>query len=100
MKELKTIESVVRAALEKHEETRDDDMLLYLKVCNAFKRNVDMATFSEVMTRYKFLGLPNFESVGRTRRKLQANNPDLMGTARIQQLRAKREQTFKKYAKE
>ena len=34
MRNLKTIEGKVKAILEKDEEARNDDMLLYLKVCN------------------------------------------------------------------
>ena len=34
MRNLKTIEGKVRAVLQKDEEARNDDMLLYLKVCN------------------------------------------------------------------
>ena len=33
MRNLKTIEGKVKAILEKDEEARNDDMLLYLKVC-------------------------------------------------------------------
>lgn len=36
MENLKTIEGKIKAILKKDEETRDDDMLLYLKVCNAY----------------------------------------------------------------
>lgn len=35
MHSLKTIEGKVRAILEKDEEARNDDMTLYLAVCNA-----------------------------------------------------------------
>lgn len=36
MENLKTMEGKIKAILKKDEETRDDDMLLYLKVCNAY----------------------------------------------------------------
>lgn len=35
MKNLKTIEKKVRAVLEKNEDARNDDMVLYLALCNA-----------------------------------------------------------------
>lgn len=56
--------------------------------------------FAEVMSQYRYLGLPSFESVGRTRRKLQAEHPELLGSIRIQKLRAKQEQNYRRYAKE
>ena len=36
MKDLKTIESRVRAILANNEEARDDDMILYLLYCNRY----------------------------------------------------------------
>ena len=70
MRNLKTIEGKVRAVLQKDEEARNDDMLLYLKVCNGCLKDTGAMPFAEVMAQYKYLGLPSFESVGRTRRKL------------------------------
>ena len=92
MQKLRTIEDKVRAILKKDEEARNDDMVLYLKVCNSY--------FKEVMSQYRYLGLPSFESVGRTRRKLQAEHPELLGSIRIQKIRAKQEQNYRRYAKE
>ena len=71
MHNLKTIEGKVRAILEKDEEARNDDMTLYLAVCNACLKGTGAMPFAEVMSQYRHLGLPSFESVGRTRRKLQ-----------------------------
>lgn len=100
MQNLKTIESKVRAILEKDEEARNDDMVLYLKVCNGYLKDTGAMPFAEVMSQYRYLGLPSFESVGRTRRKLQAAHPELLGSVRIQKLRAKQERHYRRYAKE
>ena len=100
MKNLKTIEDKVKAILQKNEDARNDDMTLYLIVCNTYLKGAGAMPFAEVMEQYKYLGLPSFESVGRTRRKLQAEHPELLGSVRIQKLRAKREQDYRRYAKE
>ncbi len=100
MKNLKTIEGKVKAILQKDEEARNDDMTLYLKVCNACLKGTGAMPFAEVMSQYKYLGLPSFESVGRTRRKLQAQFPELRGNARMEKLRAAGEKAYRKYAKE
>lgn len=100
MRNLKTIEGKVRAVLQKDEEARNDDMLLYLKVCNGCLKDTGAMPFAEVMAQYKYLGLPSFESVGRTRRKLQAQYPELMGNARVRRLRDAGEKAYRKYAKE
>lgn len=100
MKTLYTIEDRVKIILTRDKKSRDDDMLLYLKVCNDYLKDVGAMTFAEVMTQYRFLGLPNLKSVGRTRRKLQATYPELAGNLRVRQLRADREQAYRDYAKE
>ena len=100
MRNLKTIEGKVKAILEKDEEARNDDMLLYLKVCNTFLKDTGAMPFAEVMSQYRYLGLPSIESVGRTRRKLQAKFPELVGSVRVQKLRAAQEKAYRTYAKE
>ena len=97
MQKLRTIEDKVRAILKKDEEARNDDMVLYLKVCNSYFKDAGAMPFAEVMSQYRYLGLPSFESVGR---KLQAEHPELLGSVRIQKLRAKQEQNYRRYAKE
>ena len=49
MRNLKTIEGKVKAILEKDEEARNDDMLLYLKVCNTCLKDTGAMPFAEVM---------------------------------------------------
>ena len=53
MENLKTMEGKIKAILKKDEETRDDDMLLYLKVCNAYLKGAGAMPLAEVMTQYK-----------------------------------------------
>ena len=48
MRNLKTIEGKVRAVLQKDEEARNDDMLLYLKVCNGCLKDTGAMPFAEV----------------------------------------------------
>ena len=100
MKNLKTIEAKVKAILQKNEDARNDDMTLYLIVCNTYLKGAGAMPFAEVMEQYKYLGLPSFESVGTTRRKLQAKYPELAGNARVRRLRAEGEKAYRKYAKE
>ncbi len=64
MRNLKTIEGKVKAILEKDEEARNDDMLLYLKVCNTCLKDTGAMPFAEVMLQYRYLGLPSIEKCG------------------------------------
>ena len=99
MHNLKTIEGKVRAILEKDEEARNDDMTLYLAVCNACLKGAGAMPFAEVMSQYRHLGLPSFESVCRTRRRLQEKHPELAGNRPVQKLRARGEKAYRRYAK-
>ena len=53
MKNLKTIESKVKAILQKNEDARNDDMTLYLIVCNTCLKDAGAMSFAEVMEQYK-----------------------------------------------
>lgn len=73
-----TIEKVVLEILKANEEARNDDMKLYLLVCEAVNpyptcdRDIGSFSFSSVMNHYRELRLPHFESVRRSRAKIQA----------------------------
>ena len=72
MRNLKTIENKVKTILKKNEDARNDDMVLYLALCNLCLKDAGAIPLAEIMTQHRSLGLPSFESVSRTRRKLQA----------------------------
>ena len=54
MKNLKTIEAKVKAILQKNEDARNDDMTLYLIVCNTYLKGAGAMPFAEVMEQYKY----------------------------------------------
>ena len=100
MDNLKTVEGKVKAVLQKNEDARNDDMVLYLALCNLYLKNAGTMPLAEIMTRHKELGLPSFESISRTRRRLQEKHPELLGSLRMQKLRARGEKAYRRYAKE
>jgi len=100
MKDLKTIEEKVRAVLNANAEARDNDMKLYLSVCNYCVPDAGNLPLETIMVRHRSLGIPCFESVRRTRQKLQADNPELLGSTRMKKLRQAQEQVYRQYAKE
>jgi len=51
------------------------------------------------MTEYRSLGIPNFESVGRIRRKLQAQHAELSGNTETKRIRMAQERVYRHYAK-
>ena len=100
MKNFKTIEERVKYALSCNEKTRDDDMTLYLCVCAICLPSVINMPFANVLTHYRSLDLPNFESVGRIRRKLQAKHPELAASPEVKKKRAAQERLYRHYSKE
>lgn len=101
MYKLKTIESNVREILTNHPEARDDDMILYLIICKECmyrKCGRTNFTFEEVMINFRELGCPNYESVGRARRKIQASTPELGCTPKTRRKRNRGVSAYINYA--
>lgn len=104
MKNLSTIEEIVRSILEISTDARNDDMKLYLMVCNEVNsiadcKNIGSFPFAVIMNSYRELNLPHFESVRRTRAKIQSDNPELKGSVACQRGRKQQEGMYKTYAK-
>ena len=99
-----TIEKVVLEILKANEEARNDDMKLYLLVCEAVNpfptcdRDIGSFSFSSVMNHYRELRLPHFESVRRSRAKIQAEIPELAGDRSCRQRRKELEILYRNYA--
>lgn len=89
---------VVKRLLIENPETRDDDFKLLYYVYNEYLDNLDTRTFKEVMFCHKLYGLPSFETVRRTRAKIQNESEDLKASAIVKQYRAEQEQMYRDYA--
>ena len=97
MSKLHTMEKVVLQALETQPETRKDDFLLMLAVCENTDADIIGTTFKEAMIHHKLLKIPNWKSVERARRKIQAQRPDLVEPDTAEE-RRKEEATYREYA--
>ena len=85
MRNLKTIENRVLAVLKEHPEARNDDMKLYLLVSKA--------------CIYDTHGISRFESIRRTRQKIQAKYPELGCSPEVRRARHKMQRVYSDYAK-
>lgn len=99
-----TIENQVLTILKENTDARNDDMKLYLLVCNrCYQRyeNQDIGSlpFAVIMNCYKELHLPHFESVRRSRAKLQASHHELAPSPEVQRGRKRCEHMYRTYAK-
>lgn len=70
---------IVKKMLTIHPETRDSDQRLICWVYAETNPEVLKLSFSKVMWNSAFFNLPSFETIRRTRQKLQHDNPELRG---------------------
>jgi hypothetical protein len=103
MNNLKSTTKLVKAILEKDEKARNSDNYLYARVLSTIAKerqfelsNVSVINFLKMMDAWNF---PPFESVRRTRQKLQASYPELRGNTLVGAYRAVKEEEYKDYAR-
>lgn len=103
IKELKTIHNLVKNILEEHPQARDSDNILYyyvIKHIGAQKGiNIDSMSLPNFLLNMKSYHLPSFETVGRVRRKVVEQHPDLAGAKKVKAARSGNEDTFRTYAR-
>ena len=103
MNELKTTTKLVKAILEQDERTRNSDSFLYLKVIDtvAERKGINLYGISVPMflVSMKENGFPPFESVRRTRQKIQASYPELAACDKVAGMRMIQESEFLNYAR-
>ena len=95
-KELKNVTMVVESILTKHANARDDDWLLYGFYMNNCGWSVH-TSFKKVHALIVNHELPSLETVGRIRRKLQEEKPELRGTEDMMRARKKEETAYREY---
>ena len=96
------IEDRVLSVLESNTQSRSDDMVLYLLVCNSYSNNenpIGKMPFEVVMKHYRELKLPHFESVRRIRQKIQATHPELGCLLEYRRNRKKMQKLYTDYAR-
>lgn len=75
MSTLTKIKPQIEYLLKKYPVLRDDDFLLIGMVYHEYYGINYESGFLEVMKQHKELGLPSFETIRRTRQKVQEENP-------------------------
>ncbi len=105
MTELLKTTVLVKEILTDIPDTRNSDSYLYLKVLERVAKisgeKVDLRSMSVpyFLCNIKKLNFPQFETVRRTRQKMQADFPELKGKAEIEAARSEREKVFREYAR-
>ena len=103
MHELKTITDIVKEVLKSHEKARNCDDYLYYLVCSLVgKQNgfdVDNMQLSHFLLYRREYNLPAFETVRRTRQKIQQHHPELCGCDVVEGYRTVNEEKYRSYAR-
>lgn len=99
MKQIKKTSDLVKEILEEVPEARNSDMYLYYMVCLKINTKVLGFPFSQVILNLKAFNLPPFESVRRSRQKIQQYYPELAGTDEVEATRIINEGIVRNYAR-
>ena len=103
MKDLKSTKALVQTILEKDPQTRNSDSLLYFRVISAIaeKRNFDLSQLSvpQFLLNLSISPFPPFESVRRSRQKIQKECPHLASCEKVSEYRAENEAEYRSFAR-
>ena len=97
MKNIKKTREVVREILEQFPETRDSGNKLFIKVIEHIDSNLLHRPIEDVLRNSKEYGIPPFESVRRSRQKLQEAYPMLRASKEVEEARAENEQEVRDF---
>ena len=100
MTELKNVTKLVKQVLETVPSARNSDNYLYIEVVRIINQSVLRLPLAVVLTNLKEYDLPSIETVGRCRRKLQAEFPELRARKAVEEFRSGREEAFREWAGE
>lgn len=76
---MKDLSEVVKKVLTEHPDSRDDDFKVIGYVVKAMSPDAMKLTFGQVLWNHNKLNLPSFETIRRTRQKLQHDHEELRG---------------------
>jgi hypothetical protein len=103
LNELKGLTALVYMILDHYPQTRNSDGLLWLKVLEsqAYDKGIDLRLLSVpfFLPRIAEMGFSPFESVRRTRQKLQAAYPHLAACEAVEGFRTENEQQYRAFAR-
>lgn len=101
--ELIIVRALVKDILEQDIRARNSDSYLYLKVLNtiALHKGFDLTSVSiaDFLMNMSEWGFPPFSSVGRTRRRLVHDFPELSACKEVQAVRDENEVVFEEFAR-
>lgn len=97
MKSLKNVECIVEKILVANEDSRKNDDILYLYVCEHCCKGISSISLKNFLSIRKNTNCPSFATVMRTRRKIFEKRPELK-PKRVTELRESMIDVFVDYA--
>ena len=102
-KKLYQTNKIVKSILEEEEKARNSDSYLYLQVLYRVGQvkgiDVNAMSVPDFLLNRNRLGFPCFETVRRTRQKIQAEHPELAGSDDVEAQRIINERVYRDYAR-
>ena len=102
MNDLKNTTALVKAILEQDKQCRNSDSFLYLKVLSVIGKrkgiDIDSVSVPYFLVNLQGTAFPGFETVRRTRQKLQQHHPELAASETVEGFRMDNEKEFRAYA--
>ena len=95
---MKDLTTIVKKVLENHKDARDSDFRTIGWVYAVMKPEVMNMPFKEVLWKHSDFELPSFETIRRTRQKLQHDHPELRGAVYEKRM-AKQTEYIDKFAR-
>lgn len=103
MKDLNSTKALVQSILEKNPQARNSDSYLYLQVVKAVAKeyclDLSKITITDFLLDLPTSEFPPFESVRRSRQKLQRELPHLSACEVVNEFRAENEAVFREFAR-
>jgi len=96
-KKLLEANKLVLKILEENPQARNSDNLLYLIFIEEVHPGLTKQSIAQVLLNLKALDLPCFETIRRTRQKIQAEREDLRPNDTVQDFRTEKEIAFREY---
>jgi len=94
---MKDLNELVKRILAEHKEARDDDFKVIGYVIKTLKPEAMQLTFGQALWNHSKLDLPSFESIRRTRQKIQHDHPELRGELYLKRME-KQTEFIEKYS--
>ena len=103
LNELNNTTAMVKSVLIAHPQARNSDNYLYYTICKDIGKrhgiDVDKMSMPTFLLHLKEYGFPGFETVRRTRQKIQADCPELAGDDYVEAQRMLNEEAFREFAR-